>query len=57
MASNALALSQQETANSEDVQRYGFIPRGNLPGRCRRMFEPHLPKIIADADDCGSGFA
>jgi hypothetical protein len=44
-AFSAQALSQQKKFNSEDIQRYGFIPRGNVPGRCRRMFEPQLRSL------------
>jgi hypothetical protein len=37
---SAAMLPQQEKNNSADVQRGGFIPRGDVPGRRRRMFEP-----------------
>jgi hypothetical protein len=32
-AGNAATLPQQEKNNSADVQRGGFIPRGDVPGR------------------------
>jgi hypothetical protein len=35
-AGSAAALSQREKSSSTDVQRGGFIPRGELPGRVFR---------------------
>jgi hypothetical protein len=44
-ADSAAPLSQQEKNNSLDVQRGGYIPRGDVPGRRRRMFEPQLRRL------------
>jgi len=37
-AGSASTLPQQEESNSADAQRGGFISRGDLPGRRRRIF-------------------
>jgi hypothetical protein len=45
-AGSAATLPQQEKNNSADVQRGGFIPRGDVPGwqlrgrHRRRIFKP-----------------
>jgi hypothetical protein len=39
-AGSAATMPQEEKTNSADAQRDGFIPRGDVPGRHRRMFEP-----------------
>jgi hypothetical protein len=44
-AGSAATLPQHDKKNSADVQRGGFIPRGDVPGRRRRMFEPLLRRL------------
>jgi hypothetical protein len=44
-ASSATTLPQQEKNSSADVQRGGFIPRGDVPYRRRRLFEPQLRRL------------
>jgi hypothetical protein len=44
-AGSAAAMAQQEKNNSAHVQRDGFIPRGDVPGRRRRTFEPQLFRL------------